>query len=228
MVGLEGRTELLNRLGEALETHPNFFGYEIFRPGNIVDYIQNNVKNGKVSIEVIWKAIIIGLEQIWPNHISGIQRGDVWTYAPLKINGQAGSDLVPFHKLSQWLILSWLEPLMELDFEIIDIELLTPLAEYRNGGFLIDIGIIELKHSDDFERRFNIGSEIVIEWRALTICLIDQIAEKVRKYFKKTSKELPLASILEGGTWRCGRLLANKKRNGLPPLQLRSNGTWRC
>jgi len=225
IIGLEGRTELLNRLGKALEAHPIFYGYEVFRPGNVVDYIQDNVKDGKVSVEIIWKAIIIGLEEIWPNHVSGIQRGDVWTYSALKTSGQAGSDLVPFHKLSQWLILSWLEPLMELDFEITDLELLTPLAEYRNGGFLIDIGVIELKHEDDLERRFNVGSEIVIEWRALTVCLIDRIAIAVRKHYKKNTNELSLASILEGGTWRCGRIIAKEKRDGTPPLQLRSDGT---
>jgi len=225
MIGLKGRADLLNRLGGALEEYPIFFGHEIFRPGNIVDYIQSHVINNQISIEIIWQAIIVGLEKIWPNHVSGIQRGDVWTYSPLKISGQAGSDLVPFHKLSQWLMLSWLEPLMELDFEITELELLTPLAEYRNGGFLIDIGLIKLKHDDDLERRFNIGSEIVVEWRALTICLIDRIAESIRKYYKNIPFELTLASILEGGTWRCGRLLAKEKRGGLPPLQLRSDGT---
>jgi GTP cyclohydrolase II len=225
MVGLEGRTSLLNRLGRSLEAHPIFYGREVFRPGNVVDYIEEHVKDGKVSVEVIWKAIIIGLEGIWPDHVSGIQRGDVWTYSSLKIDGRAGSDLVPFHKLSQWLLLSWLEPLMKLDFEITKLDLLTPLAEYRNGGFLIDIGVIELKHEDDLERRFNVGSEIVIEWRALTICLIDRIALAVRKYYNKNEKELPLASILEGGTWRCGRLIAKEKRDGSPPLQLRSDGT---
>jgi len=225
MIGLKGRVDLLNRLGEALEEYPIFFGYEIFRPGNIVDYIQCHIVDKKINVEKIWQAIIVGLEKIWPNHVSGIQRGDVWTYSPLKMSGEAGSDLVPFHKLSQWLILSWLEPLMELDFEITDLHLLTPLAEYRNGGFLIDIGVINLKHYDDLEKTFNIGSEIIIEWRALTICLIDRIAESIKKHYRKIPFELTLASILEGGTWRCGRILAQEKRGGLPPLQLRSDGT---
>lgn len=225
MIGLQGRIDLLNRLGETLENFPEFFGHEIYRPGNIVDYLQQHVEDGKVSVEIIWKTIMVGLEKIWPNHISGIQRGDVWTYSSLKINGETGSDLVPFHKLSQWLLLSWLEPLMQLDFEITDLDLITPLAEYRNGGFLIDIGVIELKHEDDIERCFNLGSELVIEWRALTVCLIDRIAEEVRKHYGKTKKQMPLACILEGGTWRCGRIIALDQRNGEPPLQLRSDGT---
>lgn len=226
IVGLQGRVELLNRLGKALESFPEFFGHEVARPGNIVDYIEKHVKNGKVSLEIIWRAIMVGLEQIWPNHISGIQRGDVWTYAPLKIDGEAGSDLVPFHKLSQWLLLSLLEPLQQLDFEIEDLDLITPLAEYRNGGLLIDMGVIEFKNEDDRERCFNLGSEITVEWRALTICLIDQIAQKVREHYGKTSDEMSLASILEGGTWLCGRLIAMEKRSsGQSPLQLRSDGT---
>merc|ERR1712048_730982 len=215
--GIEGRAGLLNRLGVCLEASPQFFGHEVYRPGNVVD--------GKVSIEFLWKAIIEGLEEMWPTHVSGIQRGDVWGYNPLKIDGQPGSDLIPFHKLSQWLILSWLEPLQTLDFEIVDLHLLTCLAEYRNGGLLMDTGLIALKDDDEKERAFNVGSELVVEWRALTVSLMDSVATKVREYFGKTEDEMPYAMILEGGTWKAGRKLAYKRRGGKPPILLRSDGT---
>merc|ERR1711939_1133970 len=105
--------------------------------------------------------------------------------------GQPGSDLVPFHKLSQWLALSWLEPLSQLDFEFTDLELLTCLAEYRNGGLLIDSGLLQLRHPDDLCRKYNVGSELIVEWRALTVCLIDEVAREVRRLLGKTEKELP-------------------------------------
>merc|ERR1719361_36350 len=203
MVGVEGRVGLLQRLGECLESFPEFFGQEVHRPGNVVDYICANVKDGKVSVEVIWEAIIRGLEGIWPNHVSGIQRGDVWTYNPLLIEGEPGSDLIPFHKLSQWLIYSWLEPLQTLaEFEITDLHLLTCLAEYRNGGLLIDTGVLKLRNAEDQKRAWDVGSQLIVEWRAMTIPLIDLVAENVRKHYKKTKEELSLANILEGGTWR--------------------------
>ena len=37
--------------------------------------------------------------------------------------------------------------------------------------------------------------------------------------------DLPLACILEGGTWAAGRELAQRLRGGAPPLNIRSDGT---
>jgi hypothetical protein len=36
---------------------------------------------------------------------------------------------------------------------------------------------------------------------------------------------MPLACVLEGGTWATGRALAQSLRNGLPPLSIASDGT---
>lgn len=65
MAGLEGRFKLLKRLGRALEAHPEFFGHEVQRPGNVVDYVLRNVDKDtkKVSIRVLWRAVIEGLER---------------------------------------------------------------------------------------------------------------------------------------------------------------------
>ncbi len=42
-MGLEGRYGLLQRLGAALDASPQFFGTEVPRPGNVVDYVLANV-----------------------------------------------------------------------------------------------------------------------------------------------------------------------------------------
>lgn len=233
LVGLEGRTALLQRLGTALEAHPEFFGAEVSRPGNVVDYLLANAKDGHVSIEVLWTAIIQGFESIWPQNQSGINRGDAWCYQPLKKAGQVGSDIVPFHKLSQWLMLSWLEPLMKLDkfpglnIIIDDIDTHTCLAEYRNGGLLIDAGVLDLKDKSNYDRSWDVGSELIVEWRAMTIPLIDLVAEAVRVQLGLTKEQLSLAKVLEGGTWRAGRIIAEEKRgkDKPPPIKIRSDGT---
>jgi len=228
LVGLEGRTALLNRLGNALEKHPEFFGAEVARPGNVVDYLIENSKDGKVDLEVLWKSIIQGFESIWPHNLSGVNRGDAWCYHPLKILGKVGSDIVPFHKLSQWLMLSWLEPIQELgNIEILNVDDHTCLAEYRNGGLLIDSGILSLKEPSNAARLWDVGSELIVEWRAMTVACIDIVAEGVRKKFGKSKEELGLAQVLEGGTWRTGRILAEQKRGASkpPPLKIRSDGT---
>jgi len=70
------------------------------------------------------------------------------------------------------------------------------------------------------------GTELVIEWRALTIVLLDKIAEIVRKRVGLSEEALPLTSVLEGGTWRAGRVIAKRLRaDGSPPIKIRSDGT---
>ena len=59
-----------------------------------------------------------------------------------------GDGLVPFHKLSQWLVYSLIEPLADAGFTITDIDGLTGLAEYRNGGLFLDCGVIEPRDPD--------------------------------------------------------------------------------
>jgi len=226
MVGVEGRYGLLQRLAGALEARPEFFGAEVFRPGHIVDYVLKHAKNGRVSIRTLWKAVIEGYEPIWPQNASGVRRGDVWVYTMLKQIGVPASDMVPFHKLSQWLTYSLLEPIESLGIQFDDINLLTGLAEYRNGGLFVDYGVLQLKDPNANKMAINAGSELVVEWRALTICLLDEMAELMRKELKKTKEELPLAKVLQGGTWQAGRDIAKKLRpDGTPPIRIISDGT---
>jgi len=49
---------------------------------------------------------------------------------------------VPFHKLSQWLAYSLIEPLEAAGIAVDGLGDLTALAEYRNGGLLVDLGVI--------------------------------------------------------------------------------------
>jgi hypothetical protein len=130
---------------------------------------------------------------------------------------------MPFHKLSQWLCYSLLEPFAWAGHPVTGLDALTGLPEYRNGGLLIDSEVLELINPADRETVWEVGSEIIVEWRALTVTLLDDLAEFVRAELGKP--ELPLACVLEGGTWATGRALANKLRNGEPPLKMQSDGT---
>ena len=227
LVGIKGRFELLKALAKALKQNPEFFGQEVCRPGNVVDYVIKYLNPDKeVSINVLWKAIIEGLESIWPKNDAGVRRGDVWTYSPLRLLGSPGSDLVPFHKLSQWLTYSLLEPFEKLGVKFTDLDLMTGLAEYRNGGLFVDTGVLTLKDADSASLKYATGSELVVEWRALTICLLDETYNYVLEKLNKTSEEFPLAKLLQGGTWTAGRKLAAKYRpdTNAPPISIQSNG----
>jgi hypothetical protein len=71
-----------------------------------------------------------------------------------------------------------------------------------------------------------VSSALVVEWRALTVALLDRIAAEMRRRLGLHPDDLPLARVLEGGTWRAGRELAQERRpDGAPPIRVRSDGT---
>jgi Protein of unknown function (DUF1688) len=56
--------------------------------------------------------------------------------------------------------------------------------------------------------------------------LLDAIARPIRQKLGMDAVSLPLAKILEGGTWSAGRRIAREKRaDGGPPLAIISDGT---
>ena len=134
--------------------------------------------------------------------------------------------LIPFHKLSQWLAYSLLEPLQESGLRVTDLDGLTGLAEYRNGGLFLDLGVIESCAPGLLAGTFKPEDEPIVEWRALTVALLDEIAPLIRHRLGKSAAELPLAAILEGGTWSAGRRIARERRaDGSPPLNIASDGS---
>jgi len=253
LLGLEGRVKLLQRLGESLQTHPKLFGDQNPRPGNLVKYLlslstregeaiegslidkvmetTDNLSKpnfiGKLPAKVLLSAVLEGLGDIWSGRlaIAGVNLGDVWRHSAL--SGEKPSDhYIPFHKLSQWLTYSLLEPLQELGLEITGLDELTGLAEYRNGGLCLDLGLIVVKDPAILQQRHLPGSEVIVEWRALTVSLLDRIAEAIRKQLNLTATQLPLVKVLQGGTWTAGRKIAAQLREGgVPPIQIESDGT---
>jgi hypothetical protein len=223
LVGVEGRVQLLNNLGRALENKTIF---KEGRPGNIIDYLIE--KNGsQIPATAVLRAVLDGLGVIWPGRLTahGVNLGDMWMHSGLGLNGSYES-LVPIHKLSQWMTYSLIEPIEEAGLTVTGVENLTGLAEYRNGGLMIDSGLLALRNPEDLKKDWAPDSELIIEWRALTILLLDQIGEQVQKALGKNPADFPLAKVLEGGTWWAGRFMASEKRaGGVPPLNIISDGT---
>lgn len=226
LLGIGGRAQLLRKLGDAMEAFPDIFGAEVQRPGNMVDYLLAHATGNKVGLEHLWRVCSEGLNSIWPLQPNGIIRGDVWTHSQLKTD-DPGSDLVPFHKLTQWLVYSLIDAVQStLGLEVTGVEAMTGLPEYRNGGLLVDTGVICLKDASWLSQEVNVGTELIVEWRALTVVLLDRIAEEVRKRLGKSASDLPLAAVLEGGTWHAGRAIAKRLRaDGSAPIRIRLDGT---
>nr|WP_210340263.1 URC4/urg3 family protein [Microvirga splendida] len=228
LVGLEGRAALLNRLGRTVATNPDIFGQgDDPRPGGLFDVIAATATDDRIKATAILEALLTYLGPIWPGRITlgGVDLGDTWRH-PLVQTPDATNGLIPFHKLSQWLSYSLIEPLEWAGFSVIEIDGLTGLPEYRNGGLFLDTGVIALKDAADAGRAHAVDSPLVVEWRALTVALLDRIAEPIRAKLGFAAADFPLAKALEGGTWATGRRLAKEKRgDGSPPLSVISDGT---
>jgi hypothetical protein len=134
--------------------------------------------------------------------------------------------LVPFHKLSQWLTYSLIEVFEDAGVAVAGIEALTGLPEYRNGGLFLDLGVLRLRDRGLAEAELAPGHAAVVEWRALTVALLDRIAPPLRARLGRDEAALPLSRLLEGGTWAAGRRIAAERRaDGGPPLRILSDGT---
>ncbi|KAJ9158279.1 DUF1688-domain-containing protein [Coniochaeta hoffmannii] len=277
MAGLEGRTSLLVRLASALDERKDIFG-ENGRPGNMLDYLLSHPLTQAsstviVPIPVLWDVLLNGLMPIWPasrTAINGVSLGDAWpcssmpqptqppsspTFSPFpNSNGQPAvapwESILPFHKLTQWLTYSLMQPMQSImKIHFAGAELLTGLPEYRNGGLFIDLGVLTLKKEDEArglqnytkhcERTgssgvevapmFEPGDDVIVEWRGVTVGFLDKLCVEINRVLapELAGNELSLPQVLEAGSWKGGREMAEYSRPNTkePPILIDSDGT---
>jgi hypothetical protein len=171
-----------------------------------------------------------GLSPIWPasrTQIDGVSIGDAWKCSDLPRSppAQQWESIVPFHKLTQWLCYSIMVPMSKLMLiHFAGSDLLTGLPEYRNGGLLIDLGLLSLKPEDmkrgieaykenaqikgqpsvEVAPLFCAGDDVIVEWRAVTVGFLDELLAEVNSQLglKGSEEQLSLAQMLEAGTWK--------------------------
>ena len=230
LAGASGRASLLNQLGSAMLARPDLFACaDRPRPGGLFDVLAARAgrEGGRIPAAAILEVLLEGLGPIWPNRpfLDGVPLGDCWLYPGLR--GDRPVDrFVPLHKLSQWLAYSLIEPLESAGLTVVDVGGLTGLAEYRNGGLFVDMGVLLPRDFAMFSRAHDVSDPFVVGWRALTVALLDEVAPLVAGRLGLTTQEFPLARVLEGGTWAAGRLIAREKRaDAGPPFQISSDGT---
>lgn len=195
-----------------------------------------------------------GLSSIWPasrTQIDGISIGDAWICSDLPQSppAQAWESVVPFHKLTQWLCYSIMVPMSRLmNIHFAGSDHLTGLPEYRNGGLLIDSGLMTLKE-DDLQRGlsayrenaqikgqpnvevvplFEANDDVVVEWRAATVGFLDELLGEVNTQLGlEGPDQLNLPQLLEAGSWKGGREIAEVSRPNTkePPIMILSDGT---
>ncbi|MBX7455054.1 URC4/urg3 family protein [Mycolicibacterium sp. 3033] len=223
LVGLSGRVALMRSLGAALADQPEVFG-PLGRPGGLFD--ASSAASGVVDAHDLLVHLLTSLSRIWPsgNVIDDEPLGDCWRHGAVDGPG-ATAGWLPLHKLSQWLTYSLIEPLQWAGVTVTGIDRLTGLPEYRNGGLLLDGGVLGLRDPEWAQQSWTPGDELVVEWRGLTVALLDELGPLVRARLGVDEVAMPLACVLEGGTWAAGRESAQRLRGGLPPLNVVSDGT---
>ena len=258
IVGLESRVAILRNLGRSLLAHSEIFGDD-GRPGHLVgewvstyiattltiflDYmIANSPTPDTLDVLLLWDILQKVLIPIWPKDrtvVDGSAIGDAWPLNTLRKNAKSGGDageIQPFHKLTQWLTYSLLTPFEQvLKKRWTNVKSLTVLPEYRNGGLLVDLGVLSLKQaaldrglkaSNQSLPRFAASDDVIVEWRALTIALLDVLHPLIVERME-TGVDLTMVRVLEAGTWRSGREVAAERRpkTKSSPILIESDGT---
>jgi hypothetical protein len=228
LLGLEGRAALLNRLGAVMESRPDLFAIsDSPRPGGLFDALRTRALNGRLPAAAILETLLEALGPIWQARpsLGGVPLGDCWPH-PALIGDSPEDGYAPLHKLSQWLTYSLIEPLENAGISVSNVHELTGLAEYRNGGLFVDMGVLNPREDAALSKTYAVTDPFVVGWRALTVALLDRLAPLVGTRLGLTPDLFPLASVLEGGTWAAGRLIARRTRaDGGPPFHVLSDGT---
>lgn len=230
MIGTKERFELLKSLGNLLEKNPIFKGENGFSsPGNLINKWKNTWNTTGIDIQDLFSSVLLGLSPLWPTQnivVEGHNLFDCWRH-PLLPQEAPYCGIIPFHKLTLWLTYSLIEPVLnEPKGNILNWTTLPGLPEYRNGGLFVDMKLIIPKDVTAYDKEYNVSDPFIIEWRALTIVLLDILAQKMQKFRDVSPSVLPLPAVLEGGSWSAGRKLAKQLRSSAsPPFKIKLTGT---
>lgn len=232
MDGLAGRTELMSQLGSAMRAASHFFGDQP-RLGRLFDAMKARATpraDGRRAIPArrMLAMILEAFSPIWPSRhtVMGVSVGDVWPHPAAGGTGPSAG-LVPFHTFSQWMVFSLIGVLEEASLIVEDVDELPGMTEYRTCGLFVDDGVLVPRHEDVTRVVHDVGSEVIVEWRALSLALLGRVGEGLRVALALgDDASLPSACVIEGGTWSAGREAAKEKRaNGAPPIVARTDGT---
>lgn len=243
IANLQSRIDLLMKLAGALEQHPEYFG-DNGRPGNMVDYLLAHpstqaTSTPVVSVPVLWDLLMHGLAPLWGRSgivINGVSLGDAWPCASMPQTSSYWESILPFHKLTQWVLYSLMQPMqMLLKIQFAGAELLVCLPDYRNGGLLVDVGVLTLREEDaarglrkyheycerigtkpvEVVPMFETGDDVIVEWRGITVGLLDRLCSDVNRALSKelAGHELTPSQILEAGI---SKVSALDERPGSP------------
>ncbi len=227
LAGFEGRGTLLRRLGEVVAMRDVLFSAgDDLRPGCLFDTLMDE-GDAPLAMDHVLEVVLDALAPIWPERVAidGIPLGDTWRYTETLVDAASG-DLIPLHTMAQKLALSLVEPLLWAGIEVAELDGLTGLADLAHGGLLIDADVMVPRDPAMLPVAQDVDSPFVLEWRSLTVAVLDRLAVQVRTRAGLETDELPLACVMQGGTVPLAREIALEKRDtDRPPLGIATDGT---
>ncbi|MCP5266187.1 MAG: DUF1688 family protein [Burkholderiaceae bacterium] len=221
---LEERAATLRRAGEAMMRDAIRFGADA-RPGGLFTRLGKVGKRQEIGATELCHALLAGLSSVLPGAgaVGGEPLGDAWPH-PLAGGEGDSAGWVPFHRLAQAMACSLLGPFEAAGVRVTGTEDLTGLADARNGSLFVDAEVIRLRDPGLDSRPLQIRDPAVVEWRALTVTLMDRLAMRVRALTQLQAGEPSLARIQLDGTWPLAEALARKRRAGAPALAVHTGG----
>jgi hypothetical protein len=224
--GLEDRVILLRRLGEVMAEQPQVFG-DGGRPGGLYDFLvapfgpESPPQTAEVGAHDVLSQLLISLSGLTANdnQVGGVPLGDCWRHPAVRADGPSGG-WVPLHGLAQWLTYSLIEPLHWCGVTVGGLDSLTALADEANGSLLIDTGVLRLREPGRVPAEWHASDELIVEWRACTVSLMDEVVARVRGELHVDAQRLPPGCILQGGCVPASRELAGRLRGGRPALRV--------
>jgi hypothetical protein len=254
--GLEARAAVLTRLGEVLQEQAERHG-GVARPARLIDTLNGAEGGPGPTATQVLREVLRLHAPAWTSgsRVLGLPAGDVWSHlwagaatgrasaaadsggaaAPAP-SDRATSGWVPFHLLGQWMTYSLVEPLGWAGLQVSGLEALTALPEIALGARLLESGVIVLRDPQDLGKTYKPSSELVVEWRALTVTLMDELAVLVRELPDRSEQREAAtrhdagAASMSGLPLTLGLALSLGGRSGrvedaAPSLKVDSDGT---
>lgn len=195
------RAILLRRLGELLSEQPEVFGDE-GRPAGVFDIIVSPYGHGiphtaDADAHDILSQLLTSLADLWPggSAIGGVALGDCWQHRALQGEGPA-EGWIPLHATLQWLACSLLEPFFWGGVQVRGIAGLTVPAHRPLGRWMLEQGLLRLRDTQAAAHRWHPADQIIVEWRALSLALFDDLCERVRATRSLGAQGLAAAPLL--------------------------------
>ena len=254
--GLEGRATVLSRLGQLLQALPGAGGAnarpcDLVQTLTAASIIDTEVQTARLLSELLRK-----LAPLWPAApVQGLPGGDIWLHrwageavgagSPADVAGPGSSssssgnpgssaalkDLgtggwVPLHAMGQSLLAALALPLQHSGHTLAGLQELTAIADQPTSALLMAAGVVVPRQPRLLSRSLKLGDEAVIECRALTVALFDELTRQVHALLehgggaspaRPPGVDLPVARVVQA----TATVLAS---GGAPTLRIEGDG----